>query len=106
MEECCAQEERNTLLSATHEIVLYHSSGLHARPAALFVKTAAGFSSNISIENLTKGLQPVNGKSLLRLLTAAVQSNDRVRIIAEGDDEQAAVEALSRLVATNFGEAV
>ncbi|GCE13559.1 HPr family phosphocarrier protein [Tengunoibacter tsumagoiensis] len=93
-------------MSATHELVIHHPSGLHARPAALFVKAAAGFSCAISIENLSKGLEPVNGKSVLRLLTAAVQPNDRVRIIAEGEDEQVAVEALAHLIASNFGEAV
>jgi phosphotransferase system HPr (HPr) family protein len=91
-------------MAISNEVVIRHKTGLHARPAALFVKTAAGFSSQITLENLTKQKVPVNAKSIMSLLTASVQTNDRVRITANGADEDAAVAALSDLVNSNFGE--
>ncbi len=47
------------------ELDVRNRSGLHARPAATFVKTAAAFRSKVSIENLTRGSKPANAKSLL-----------------------------------------
>jgi phosphocarrier protein HPr len=91
-------------MSAYNEIVVQHKVGLHARPAAIFVRAAAGFTSRITIENLSKGMSPANAKSILSVLTAAVRMGDHVRIAAEGDDEQAAVVALSHLIQSNFGE--
>ncbi|HEY7418408.1 MAG TPA: HPr family phosphocarrier protein [Ktedonobacteraceae bacterium] len=89
---------------ASNEVVMRHEVGLHARPAAMFVQMATRFSSVIQVENLTKGSEPVNAKSILRLLSARVQNGDRVRISAEGEDEKQAVAALSRLIETNFDE--
>lgn len=94
----------DTDLSASSEVVVNHKVGLHARPAALFVKTAATFSSSILLENLTKGTPPVNGKSIMNVLASGTQSQDRLRITAEGNDENAAVTALCQLINTNFGE--
>lgn len=91
-------------MSATNEVVLRNKIGLHARPAALFAKTAAGFTADILLENVTKGTPSVNGKSVLRVLTASAQTNDLLRITADGEDEAAAVEALCQLISTNFGE--
>ena len=89
-------------MAISNEVVVHHQVGLHARPAALFAKTAAKFSSSISVENLTKGTKPVNAKSVLRILTAGIQMNDRLRIVAEGSDEKAAVDALCLLILTDF----
>lgn len=90
---------------ASNEIVMQHEVGLHARPAAVFVQTATRFSSVIQVQNLSRGSEPVNAKSILRLLTAGIQKGHRLRISAEGEDAEAAVAALSRLIETNFDEA-
>ena len=79
--------------------------GLHARPAAQFVKTANQFKSRLTVENLTKGTPPANAKSILSVLSIAVQMNDRVRLSGEGGDEAAALSALCDLIESNFGEA-
>ena len=84
---------------------MHHKVGLHARPAALFVKAANGFAARIILENLTKGTSEKNAKSNLSVLSAGVAMNDRIRIAADGDDAEAAVIALSDLIASNFGEA-
>ena len=91
-------------MAASTEVVVAYRDGFHARPATMFAKTAAAFSSTITIENLTQRTQPVNAKSPLHILSAGIQGQDRLRITADGTDEQAAVEALSHLINTNFGE--
>ena len=91
-------------MAVSNEVVIRHKTGLHARPAAMFVKMAASFSSQITLQNLTKQKKPVNAKSIMSLLTASVQTNDRIRITAEGADEEAAVASLSEMVNNNFGE--
>lgn len=91
-------------MAASHVVMVTNKVGLHARPAALFARTASTFSSTISIENITKSKEPVNAKSVLRVLSAGIEMNDHLRISAEGADENAAVEALCTLIYTNFGE--
>jgi len=92
-------------MATSSEVVVRSKVGLHARPAALFIKTANGFSSRISVENLTRGTQPVNAKSILSLLSSGVRMNDRIRITVDGADEGAALAALVELLESNFGEA-
>jgi len=84
--------------------VVRNKVGLHARPAASFVKMAAGFKARITVENLTKGTPPASAKSILSVLSSAVQKDDKVRLTAEGEDEAAAIAALSELIKANFGE--
>lgn len=85
-------------------IVVEHEVGLHARPAASFVKTAKGFESAITIANVTRGSDPADAKSLVQIFKAAVGQGHEVRITAEGPDEADAVEALVGLIRSNFGE--
>jgi phosphocarrier protein HPr len=93
-------------MATSRELVIQNKVGLHARPAALFVKTAAGFKANVTVENLTRGTKPANAKSIMKVLTtAAAKMDDRIRITADGEDEEAAVTALSELVNNKFGEA-
>jgi phosphotransferase system HPr (HPr) family protein len=68
--------------------------GLHARPAAAFVRTAAGYDSVIRIENMTLGLPPADAKSIVSVLTTGVERGHLVRIIADGPDDGRAVQAL------------
>jgi phosphotransferase system HPr (HPr) family protein len=92
-------------MATSNDIVIQHKLGLHARPAAMFVKTAAKFSSRITLENLSRGAQPVNAKSILSVLSAGVKKGEQIRVTAEGADEAEAVNALTELVVNNFGEA-
>ncbi len=78
------------------EAVVVPEAGLHARPAAKFVKTAKGFSSDTVV---VKDGAEVNAKSSLRLMTLGAKHGDRVVIRAEGEDEAAAAaEALVALL--------
>jgi len=71
--------------------------GLHARPAALFVQQAAGFSSTI---RLRCGERTADGKSILGVLQLGASAGSRVEIRAEGDDAEAAAEALAAFIRT------
>ncbi len=85
-------------------IVVEHEVGLHARPAASFVKAAKGFESAITIANVTRGSDPADAKSLVQIFKAAVGQGHEVLITAEGPDEAVAVETLVGLIRSNFGE--
>jgi len=84
------------------EVTLNNILGLHARAAARFVQVASRFRSRIS---LSKDGRSVDAKSILGVLMLAGAQGDRLVLSAEGDDEQAAVEALSALILSRFGEA-
>jgi phosphocarrier protein HPr len=77
------------------EATVVPEAGLHARPAAKFVKTAKGYSSDIVV---VKDGVDVNAKSSLRLMTLGAKHGDVVVIRAEGEDEEAAVDALVALL--------
>lgn len=83
-------------------VTVEHDAGLHARPLAIFVKCAKRFDSDIQVENLTNGKGPSNGKSSIKLMLLAVQSGHDIRIVAEGDDSDDAVEALRELIVSDF----
>jgi len=76
-------------------------AGLHARPAAEFVKRAGRFSSDIRVEK--KGLE-VNGKSIMGVLMLAAEKGTEITIRADGDDADEAVRALAGFVNDGFEE--
>lgn len=81
-----------------------HPSGLHARPASLFVQTARSFKSRITVQNISRENSKEVAVSAFNLLQIGVKSGHDVRIRAEGEDEQEAVTALLDLIDNNFGE--
>jgi phosphocarrier protein len=86
---------------AERTVQIVNELGLHARPAAEFVKTASRFRADIQVarDNMT-----VNGKSVLGVMTLAAECGSSLVIRAEGDDAEAAVAALERLVRNGFRE--
>ena len=85
-------------------IPVRHSVGLHARPASIFVQTAAKFSAKIKVRNLTANGNFVDAKSIIMVLTLGVMKDHEVVIQAEGLDEEAALVSLRALIEGNFGE--
>ena len=77
------------------EITVKNRTGLHARPAAIFVQIANKFESDITI---IKEDQEVNGKSIMGILMLAAEKGANIIIQAEGDDAEQAVEELSEVV--------
>lgn len=82
-------------------VTVVNPLGLHARPAAMFVKLAGTFQAHIEVE---KGGLPVNGKSIMGVMMLAAECGSSLRIMATGPDAEAAVEALAALVASGFEE--
>lgn len=85
----------------TKNVTVINKTGIHARPASLFIKTATKFQSNISIEN---GNKKCNAKSLISLLSLAITYGTKVTITAEGPDEKQAVDTLAELIESKFDE--
>jgi len=85
-------------------LTVRNAIGLHARPAALFVKLAKEFPCSITVQNLTSQKPPANAKSALAVLTQAVRQGHQILIQAEGESADAALEALQQLIEKDFGE--
>jgi catabolite repression HPr-like protein len=77
------------------KVVVNLETGLHARPAALFVQEASKFQSTIHV---VKGDKKVNAKSIMGVMSLAVSKGTEITIIAEGKDAEQAVEALAAIV--------
>ncbi|MFB3816786.1 MAG: HPr family phosphocarrier protein [Candidatus Methylomirabilales bacterium] len=87
---------------ASQELQIQNRLGLHARAAAQFVRTAAAFKADITVE---AGGRKVNGKSIMGLLMLAAAQGTRLTLRAAGGDGPAALAALAALVGNKFGEA-
>ena len=83
------------------EVEIVNRAGMHARPAAAFVKIAGRFSAEITVEK--DGLE-VNGKSIMGVLMLAAEKGSRLRLVASGADAAAALDALADLVGRGFEE--
>ncbi len=89
-------------METTTQAQIRNKYGLHARPAAEFVKLANKFSSEVWVG---KDDIEVSGKSIMGVMMLAAEYGSVVVIRAEGDDAEEAVGALAQLVANGFGEA-
>lgn len=85
----------------TKEIKVENQVGLHARPATFFIQKANEFKASIWVE---KEERRVNAKSLLGVLSLGIVGGTDIRIIADGADEQLAVDSLIKLVESGFTE--
>lgn len=83
------------------EVAVQNHVGLHARPATFFIQKANEFKSSIWVE---KEERRVNAKSLLGVLSLGIVGGTNIKVIADGADEQQAIEALVKLVASGFSE--
>ena len=83
------------------EMTITNNIGLHARPATFFIQKANTFKSSIWIE---KDDRKVNAKSLLGVLSLGIIGGTGIKIIADGADEEAAVNGLVALVESGFAE--
>lgn len=83
------------------ELTINNKYGLHARPAAQFVKTSNRYSADIWVE---KDDERVNGKSIMGLMMLAAGQGSRILVTAEGQDETEAITALETLISSGFDE--
>ncbi len=81
------------------QVVILNEIGLHARTAKLLAQNAMLFKSQIMIEGNNK---LVNGKSMLSIMSLGIKQGNTIKIIAEGNDEESAIEVLINLIENNF----
>lgn len=84
------------------EVTIKNRAGLHTRPAATLVKTAAKFKSDFHIDK--DGIE-INGKSIIGVMTLAAEQGAKLHLRFNGEDEQQACEAITSLIESGFGEA-
>ena len=82
-------------------VMIENKTGIHARPASVFVQTAAKFKSKVQIK--AKG-KAVDAKSILMIMSMGLVKGTEITIAADGEDEAAAVKALKDLVVSKFVE--
>lgn len=83
------------------EVVIRNRAGLHTRPAASLVKTAAKFASDFSI--FKDGME-INGKSIIGVMTLAAEQGSRLLLQFTGEDEREAADAVTSLFERGFDE--
>jgi phosphocarrier protein len=82
-------------------VPIVNTLGMHARPASLFAQTAEKFESEIKVE---KDEMSIDGKSILGLMMLVAAKGSELVIVADGPDEDEALEALEELVSNGFNE--
>jgi phosphotransferase system HPr (HPr) family protein len=87
-------------------LTVRNPSGIHARPAAQFVKTAGRFRSKIAVQNLTSGRGPADAKSILAVMPLGVAQGHEIEISADGEDADDALAAITQAVNEGLGEAI
>lgn len=83
------------------EFTILNKLGIHARPAAQFVKTANRFDADVFVE---KDGEEVDGKSIMGLMMLAAAQGTPLQLVTNGEQEEAAMKALVDLIADRFGE--
>jgi phosphocarrier protein len=91
----------NTATSVKKEMVVANKLGIHARPAAMFVKTANQFDCEVFVE---KDGETVNGKSIMGLMMLAAGPGSKIRVQADGEDAAKAVTEIEALLKRKFDE--
>jgi phosphocarrier protein len=81
--------------------VIGNKLGLHARPAAVFVQTANRFEASVEVQ---KEELKIDGKSIMGIMTLAAEMGSSITVRTAGKDATAAMEALAKLIESNFGE--
>ena len=87
--------------TVTKDFLVSNKLGIHARPAAMFVKTANRFSCDIFVE---KDGEKVNGKSIMGLMMLAAGPGSKLKVHAEGQDASAALVEIETLIKRKFDE--
>jgi phosphocarrier protein HPr len=86
------------------KIIICNPSGLHARPASEFIDVAVKFKSEIMICRADEPQEKVSAKSMVMLLTLGLAMGDEAILSASGPDEKQAIDTLSTLIESGFGE--
>ncbi len=101
MKQRMSAKKANDAGFLTKELTIANKSGIHARPAAMFVKTASRFGCDIFVE---KDGEKINGKSIMGLMMLAAGPGSKVTLHVKGADADAAIAELAALVQRKFDE--
>jgi phosphocarrier protein len=82
-------------------IKVVNRAGIHARPSAIIVQTTKNFKSNIYLE---RGTTKINAKSIMGIITLGASYGTELKVIADGEDEEAAVDIMEKLFESKFEE--
>lgn len=96
-----AKQTGNSATKVKKELVVANKLGIHARPAAMFVKTANLFDCEVFVE---KDGETVNGKSIMGLMMLAAGPGSKIRVQAEGNDAARAITEIEALLKRKFDE--
>jgi phosphocarrier protein HPr len=88
-------------MTCTQEFTIVNKMGMHARPAAQFVKRASKFECEVWVE---KDDEQVNGKSIMGLMMLAAGQGAKLTITTEGQDAESAIQELGRLIQCGFDD--
>lgn len=95
------RQKRTEQAPVERTFVIGNKLGLHARPAAVFVQTANRFESAVEVQ---KDELKIDGKSIMGIMTLAAEMGSSITVRAIGKDAAVAMEALAKLIESNFGE--
>ena len=96
-----AQHKKTKQETLERTFVIGSKLGLHARPAAIFVQTANRFEASVEVQ---KEDQKIDGKSIMGSMTLAAEMGSSIIVRTTGKDAAASMEALTKLIESNFGE--
>lgn len=86
------------------QTTITNATGLHARPASVFVQEVKKYQSKVTIRNVDKDGAPVKANSIMMVLAAGLGTGTKIEIACDGPDEQEALDALIALIDSGFGE--
>ncbi|CBA32272.1 fused PTS fructose transporter subunit IIA/HPr protein [Cronobacter turicensis] len=86
------------------EFTVRNEHGLHARPGTVLVNTIKQFNSDVTVTNLDGTGKPANGRSLMKVVALGVKKGHRLRFTAQGEDAQAALDAIGEAINAGLGE--
>jgi phosphocarrier protein FPr len=86
------------------EFTVRNEHGLHARPGTVLVNTIKQFNSDVTVTNLDGTGKPANGRSLMKVVALGVKKGHRLRFTAQGEDAQAALDAIGEVINAGLGE--
>lgn len=88
-------------MAINKEFTISNKMGMHARPAAQFVKCASKYQCDVWVE---KDEEPVNGKSIMGLMMLAAGKGEKIKVTTEGTDAEAAMAEIEGLIKGGFGD--
>lgn len=83
------------------EVTVRNRAGIHTRPASMLVRTASRFDAEVFIQ---RDNYEINGKSVIGVMTLAAEQGATLTLVIDGEDEEAAADALTELFEDGFGE--